>query len=472
MSDEMNEGTADGTTHSTVNEAAPSGGSSESSESGEQIAPPVTDQAATTDTQRIELPPAEQASQRAEPEAATPAAVSEPATTASQVPPWYTWQTEQVPAPAPAKPKRRVWAIPVAIVVAAAMIGGGLAIGLSANGTAAGTKAAPITFIQSTEGAPTSTAAQMIKRVLPSVVNIRVTEVSNNPFGGSQTGQAEGSGVVLSKDGLIATNAHVVAQASSVKVVFTNGHASLPGTVLGVDTSHDLAVVKVNANDLQPITLGHSASLQLVDDVYAIGFPLDLGPSVTRGVISGLNRTVNVSRPDGSTEHLVGMLQTDAAINPGNSGGALVDASGALVGINTAGASAGEAENVGFAIAIDGATPIVQRLASQTPSERPWMGVSVSEVSDAATAQQFNVPAATRGAGVAEVVSGGPAASAGLKVGDVIVQIDGTRIRSTDDLTNALKSHKPGDEITVTVVSSSGQRTMTLTLGTRPASLP
>jgi S1-C subfamily serine protease len=463
VSDEMNEGTegtegtesTEGTANGTAAAAgwpAPEG----------QATPPPADQPATTDTQQIGLPSA------ATPETATPAAASVPS---QQMPAWYTWQAEPVPEPA-AKPKRRMWAIPVAIVVAAALVGGGLAYGLSANGTSSAAKAAPITFIQSSEGAPESNAAQMIKRVLPSVVNIRVTEVSSNPFGGTQTGQAEGSGVVLSKDGLIVTNAHVVSQASSVKVVFTNGHASLPGTVLGVDTTHDLAVVKVNANDLQPITIGHSASLQLVDDVYAIGFPLDLGPSVTRGVISGLNRTVNVSRPDGSTEHLVGMLQTDAAINPGNSGGALVDSTGALVGINTAGASAGEAENVGFAIAVDGAIPIVQRLAQQTPTERAWMGVSVTPVSDASTAQQFNVPAGTRGAGVAEVVSGGPAAKAGMKAGDVIVQVDGTQIRSANDLTNALQSHKPGDTIKVTVVSSSGQRTVSLTLGTRPASLP
>jgi S1-C subfamily serine protease len=451
VSDEMNGGTTDGTT----NDASATGGSP--AQEG-QVTPSAADQA-TTDTQRIDFPPA--------PETTTPAAASAPS---PQVPPWYTWQAE--PVPEPAKPKRRMWAIPVAIVVAAGLIGGGLAYGLSANSTSAAAKAAPITFIQSSQGAPESSAAQMIKRVLPSVVNIRVTEVSSNPFGGSSTGQAEGSGVVLSKDGLIVTNAHVVAQASSVKVVFTNGHKSLPGTVLGVDTTHDLAVVKVNADDLQPITIGHSASLQLVDDVYAIGFPLDLGPSVTRGVISGLNRTVNVSRPDGSTEHLVGMLQTDAAINPGNSGGALVDSTGALVGINTAGASAGEAENVGFAIAIDGAVPIVQRLAQQAPSERAWMGVSVTAVSDAQTAQQFGVPSGTRGAGVAQVVTGGPAAKAGMKAGDVIVQIDGKQIRTTNDLTNALQSYKPGDTIKVTVVSSSGQRTVSLTLGTRPPSLP
>jgi S1-C subfamily serine protease len=443
----------------------------------EALAAAAGDEASFTDTQQIEQQAPAAGSQPAEPALAADShgvddAPQKASDAGSQVPPWYTWPATPVAEPSQMKPKRRMWAIPVAIVVAAALIGGGLALGLSNTGTAAASKGSPITFIQSTEGAPASSAAQMIKRVLPSVVNIRVTEISSNPFGGSQTGQAEGSGVVLSKDGLIVTNAHVVSQASSVKVVFTNGHPPLDGTVLGIDTDHDLAVVKVNATDLQPITVGHSGSLQLVDDVYAIGFPLDLGPSVTRGVISGLNRTVNVSRPDGSTEHLVGMLQTDAAINPGNSGGALIDSSGALIGINTAGASAGEAENVGFAIAIDGAIPIVQRLSQQTPSQRAWMGVSVTPVSDDAAAQQFGVPAGTRGAGIADVVSSGPADSAGLKTGEVIVSIDGKTIATTNDLTNALKTHKPGDRISVSVVSSSGQRTVTLTLGTRPPGLP
>jgi putative serine protease PepD len=315
----------------------------------------------------------------------------------------------------------------------------------------------------------------MISRVLPSVVNVRVTEISTDPFGGTQSGQAEGSGVVLSKDGLIVTNAHVVSSATSVKVFFTNGHEPLDGTVLGVDATHDLAVIKVQASDLKPITIGHSGTLKLVDDVYAIGFPLDLGPTVTRGVISGLDRTINVQRPDGSTEHLEGLLQTDAAINPGNSGGALIDAAGQLVGINTAGASAGEAENVGFAIAIDGAVPIIHQLTegnSSTQQQQAWLGVQVAADSDREAAlSQLGLPADLRGAIVEGVVPNGPAQGAGIKQGDVIVQLGDSSIQSDSDLTAALADQKPGDEVQVRLQSTDGQRTVTVTLGTRPAGL-
>jgi len=306
----------------------------------------------------------------------------------------------------------------------------------------------------------------MIQRILPSVVNVRVTEQTTDQFGAPQTGQAEGSGVVLTKDGIIVTNAHVVSGATSVKVIFTNGHASLDATVLGVDANHDLAVIKVKADDLVQITVGHSNSLKLGDQVWAIGFPLDLGTTVTEGIISGIDRTIDVQRPDGSSEHLVGMLQTDAAINPGNSGGALVDAAGQLVGINTAGASASVAQNVGFAISIDGAAPIVNELAAghspsggSTPqAARAWLGVIVTTGSG--------------GVSISSVVPGGPAASAGLRAGDLIVGVDGTTISTPADLTAALSSHKPGDSVQVTVTSQGTQRTVTVKLGTRPANLP
>jgi putative serine protease PepD len=372
-------------------------------------------------------------------------------------------------------PRRKLWPMVAAIVISAALIGGGLGYGLAAHeGGGAGTKPSAVALVEGTQAAPVSNAAQMIARVLPSVVNVRVTEISTDPFGGTQSGKAEGSGVVLSKDGLIVTNAHVVSSATSVTVFFTNGHKPLDGTVLGVDTTHDLAVIKVQANDLKPITVGHSGTLKLVDDVYAIGFPLDLGPTVTRGVISGLDRTINVQRPDGSTEHLEGLLQTDAAINPGNSGGALVDAAGQLVGINTAGASAGEAENVGFAIAIDGAVPIIHQLSEgNSPTARQaWLGVQVAADSDRQAAlSQLGLPTDLRGAIVEGVVPNGPASAAGIRQGDVIVQLGAATIQSDSDLTGALAKQKPGDQVQVRLRSTDGERTVTVTLGTRPAGL-
>jgi S1-C subfamily serine protease len=170
--------------------------------------------------------------------------------------------------------------------------------------------------------------------------------------------------VILSSNGLILTNNHVVLHAVRVLVLFTSGHAALSGTVVGTDPQHDLAVIKVDATGLKPLPLGRSSDLKLADTVYAIGFPLDLGITVTSGIVSGLDRSIAVNG-ESTVEHLAGLVQTDAAINPGNSGGALVDTSGRLVGINTAGVSATSADNVGFAIAIDEALQVVKRILAE-----------------------------------------------------------------------------------------------------------
>ena len=374
------------------------------------------------------------------------------------------------PPPTPPSRRGRWWKPAVAVVVAAGLVAGGFALGSRDRTTAAATasgRATPLSIAQASGSPAHSGAADMLKAVLPSVVNVRVTALVANPFGGSGTAKAEGSGVVLSKDGLIATNAHVVAGATSVKVVFTDGHPSLDGTVLGVDTEHDLAVIRVHATDLTPITVGSSAGLELGDNVFAIGFPLDLGPSVTQGIVSGLNRTVDVQRPDGTPEHLVGLLQTDAAINPGNSGGALVNGAGQLVGINTAAAQAGSAENVGFSIAIDSALPIIRQLSTEAPSQRAWLGVGAKSV-DASVASLLGLPTSTRGALVASVFAGSPAAKAGIRQGEVIVSLGGATVASEADLSSAIAAHKPGDVVQVGLLSTQGSRTVSVTLGTRP----
>ena len=224
--------------------------------------------------------------------------------------------------------------------------------------------------IQPGQASARSPAAATIAKVLPSVVNVRVVVQGGPTSSGAGETQAEGSGVILTSGGVILTNNHVVQDAVRVRVVFTDHHATLPGTVLGTDPQHDLAVIKVDANGLTPIALGRSSNLQLADKVYAIGFPLDLGVTVTSGIVSGLNRNLAVNG-ESSIEHLVGLIQTDAAINPGNSGGALVDASGRLVAINTAGESATSADNIGFAIAIDEAMPVVKQLLERGTAAPP-----------------------------------------------------------------------------------------------------
>ena len=204
------------------------------------------------------------------------------------------------------------------------------------------------------------TLADMVQRVLPSLVNVRVQLGGGGGFledliGG---GEGEGSGVIIDENGTILTNNHVVQDAESVTIVFADGqHAELPGRVLGTAPERDLAVVCVDATDLHAVEIGSSACLRLGDDAVALGYPLGLGgPTVTRGIVSGLGREL---APLGGVP-LRDMIQTDAAINPGNSGGPLVDIDGKLIGINTAGALAAFAENVGFAIAIDGAMPVVE----------------------------------------------------------------------------------------------------------------
>ena len=330
------------------------------------------------------------------------------------------------------------------------------------------TPVAPSPLSQSTVAPPLAPLAQMVERVLPSVVNVRVTQVALNPFGSPQEANAEGSGVIIAGDGVILTNNHVVAGAVKVQVLFNDGRAALEGTVVGTDPQHDLAVVRVKATDLAPMAIGRSGSLHLGDAVTAIGFPLDLGgPSVTSGIVSGLNRTVDVQAQNG-TEHLTGLIQTDAAINPGNSGGPLVDALGQVVGINTAGVSAGAAENIGFAIAIDEAVPVVQQILTQPPAKRAWLGVSAASVDSSLAAQQLGLPASTRGAGVVGVVSGSPASDAGLRQGDVIVQVGDTTISSSEDLSGAIAKYAPGDRVTLTLVDRSGRRTVQVTFAQRP----
>lgn len=323
--------------------------------------------------------------------------------------------------------------------------------------------------MQNTEAPPHSSIADLVKRDLPSVVNVRVRAFSVNEFGGAQESKAEGSGVVINSNGIILTNNHVIANSVKVQVVFNDNHDPVAGTVVGADPEHDLAVVKVPYDDLSPMDIGSSDQLELGDTVIAIGFPLGLGgPTVTRGIVSGQNRTVDVSKETGGTEHLTGVLQTDAAINPGNSGGALINTAGQLVGINTAAAGAGSAENVGFAIAIDRALPVVRQILSKPQSEQAWLGVQVESINSAAAAEQVGYPPDARGAAIVAVVSIGPAHKAGLEPGDLIEQVDSHDINSTDDLTNVLGLYSPGDTVDVRALTRQGLRTFTVTLGNRP----
>ena len=328
------------------------------------------------------------------------------------------------------------------------------------------------TFRVDDDPPPRSETADVVERVLPSLVNVRVEGFQSSPLSNGKT-RGQGSGAIIDPNGIIVTNNHVVAGAVKVEVVFTDDRESLEGRVLGTDPERDLAVIKVPATGLTPIEIGSSAALRLGDEVIALGFPLGLGgPTVTSGILSGKNRNLKVPRTlvTGAEEdvNFQGLLQTDAAINPGNSGGPLVDAAGRLVGINTAAAGAASAENVGFAIAIDNALPVIEEIMTTPPEDRPWLGVIISSV-DPTTASQLGLDPDVQGALITDIVPDGPADAAGLKAGDVIVSIEGDVIDSGEDLTATLSDHEPGDTLSVDIVNVDGSETVEVELAARPA---
>ncbi len=291
-----------------------------------------------------------------------------------------------------------------------------------------------------------------------------MVNVRTKSFGG---GEGDGSGVVLDRRGIIVTNNHVVEGTTSVTVVFNDElhRRPLTGTVIGTAPERDLAVIRVGATNLVPLRVGRSSTLRLGDPVFAVGFPLGLGgPSVTSGIVSGLDRTI-----EGRNGDLTGLLQTDAAINPGNSGGALVDRFGRLIGINTAGVRLAEAENVGFAIAIDGALPVIERIRNQTPATDAWLGIAFSSVDTDAAAVQLGLDASIRGAVVTVVYPGGPGEKAELAVGDVITVADDVPVNSAADLSKLLADRDPGDEVDLELIDSRGPRLVSVAVVRRGA---
>lgn len=325
---------------------------------------------------------------------------------------------------------------------------------------------------QDGEAGPASPLADVVEEVLPSVVNVRVTSVNFDESGGVQEGRGEGSGVVIDEKGIILTNNHVVSGATEVKVVFNDDHPSMTGTVIGTIPEKDIAVISVEADDLTPIRLGSSEALRLGDEVVAIGFPLGLGsgPTVTKGIVSAKDRDIEIGGEDPGS--LNDLLQTDAAINPGNSGGALIDLAGRLVGINTAAAQAGAAENVGFAIPVDDAIPIAQEILSKPPEQRAWLGVQIDTVGSAAVAEQLGLDPSVRGAIVAGLFPDSPAAEGGVEQGDVVTELDGTKLESAEDLTTTVAGFEPGQIIDVVVVRGDETLTLQVELGQRPATIP
>jgi serine protease Do len=311
------------------------------------------------------------------------------------------------------------------------------------------------------------------QRVLPSVVNVTTDVYQASPTGFPEQGEGVGTGFIVGSDGVIVTNCHVVQGASRISVFTSEEEPTrYDARVIGGDCEHDLAVLKVDATGLPTLRLGSSADLELGQQVVAIGYALALegGPSVTAGIVSSLDRTIEVQDPQctvcpNGIRTYSEVVQTDAAINHGNSGGPLVDMSGRVVGINSAGSD--DAENIGFAIAIDSAKGTIRQAISDPLRATAYLGVSTRDVTSD-LAFQLGL-GAQRGALVLAALTDGPAAEAGIREGDVIVDVDGEPIDATTDLGRVLDSLRPGQEVDVGVVGTDGtERTETVRLGTKP----
>ncbi len=335
---------------------------------------------------------------------------------------------------------------------------------------------------------------QVLARVEPAVVSIDTTGISASSSGSFAGGVVEGAGtgMILTPDGEVLTNDHVVAGATSVTVTLFGQTDPLPAHVLGTDPSLDLALVQIdNQHGLPTVSLGDSAATRVGDSVLAIGNALALagGPSVTEGIVSATDRSLQaVTDVTKSTETLKGLLQTDAAINPGNSGGPLVDSRARVIGMNTAVATSSTgnapAQNIGFAIAIDSIKPQLAALG-QGGTGGPTSGVTTTTPTTPTTSTAYlgvvavtvtpslavkDKLATTTGALVQALTSGGPAATAGLQTGDVIVSVGGTPVTSATGLAAAVKTHRPGDLVTLVFYRGPDRVTLSATLTAAPTS--
>jgi S1-C subfamily serine protease len=305
---------------------------------------------------------------------------------------------------------------------------------------------------------------ELVAEVAPAVVSIVVETMSYNWFWQAVPETGAGSGIIISSDGYIVTNNHVVEGAQKVTVTLSDGSA-FAATVVGTDAQTDLAVVKIDASNLAYLHfLSNSLEqLSVLDPVIAVGNALALpgGPTWTTGVVSNLGRSIE----ENTGVVLNEIIQTDAAINAGNSGGPLLDTAGQVVGINVAIAS--NAENIGFAISTDTVIPVVQSLITEGKVVRPWLGVSVATVTP--TIQQYYNLSVNTGALIISVTSGSPADKAGLRAGDVITKMDDEDISTAEDLISAIGSHQIGDQVEIVYYRGSVQNVANATLEESPS---
>ena len=382
---------------------------------------------------------------------------------------------EAFTAPRPPSRKRMVATLIAAAVLAGGAAGVGGAAAYNAldddGGSGSGSTSSITTskVVDSTNApAPDGSVEKAAQTVLPSVVKIYVQ-------GSSEAGS--GSGIILSSDGKILTNNHVVEVAGTsgtITVAFSDG-STHTAKILGTDSLTDTAVIQAEGvSGLTPATIGKSANLEVGQSVVAIGSPFGLESTVTSGIVSALDRPVDVGSDNAGNATVYPAIQTDAAINPGNSGGPLIDMAGHVVGINasirTSGSSGsspfgssdeGGSIGLGFAIPIDEVMPIVQQMLDGDTPTHARLGISVSDAASSDAAAQVGL---TNGAKVEEVGSGSTGADAGLKKGDVITKIDDTQITGSDSLVATIRSYRPGDTVTVTFVRGGDTKTVKVKL--------
>ena len=387
-------------------------------------------------------------------------------------------QPASQPEPAPQKKSGKAGKV-VALLLACALVGGGSGWGAAAlsqkNSSAAvaptaassdasvmleGQRQTAALQVASVDTSKLLTASEVYAQNVNSTVGI-TTSITTNYFGYQTTAAAAGSGFILTQDGYILTNYHVVESSDSIKVTTYDG-TSYDAQLIGYDESNDIAVLKVDANDLTPVVLGDSDSVSVGDSVVAIGNPLgELTFSLTAGAISALDRPVTLS--SGTTMNI---MQTDCAINSGNSGGALFNMYGEVIGITNAkyssSSSSSEAsiDNIGFAIPINQVRSIVESIIQNGYIIKPYIGVSVSDVSS--ESQSYGLP---QGAAVRSVVENSPAAEAGLQENDIITAANGEAITGSNDLVKLVKAASAGDTLELTVYRQGQTVTVTLTVG-------
>ena len=364
----------------------------------------------------------------------------------------------------------KITALALCCALLGGAVGGGVVWGVTRSGgssTEMNVSSRPATqvSINTVDGQTPMSDAEVYAANVNSVVSINVTGTSGTNFFGQpvQTASA-GSGFVLTKDGYIVTNYHVVKDADTVKVTMYNGD-EYDAKYVGGDEDYDIAVIKVEAADLQPVTLGNSDNLNVGDHVLAVGNPLgELTFSMSGGMVSCVNRAINV---DGTPFN---MIQTDASINPGNSGGPLFNRYGEVVGIVSAKYSSTGNESVeglGFAIPINDVLAMIQDIMTNGyVTNKPYLGVTAGTMTEQMAAQyRYDV---TSGVFIYSVEEDGAAAKAGLKMGDVIVKVDDTDITSMEDLTVAKKQYSAGDTCTLTIYREGQETTVELTWGAVP----